>query len=182
MTSEKKAPGGVLVNETYGIPVGLWCLATAEVAEGPSCVAQHAELPAIADQGQERAESARTENEVAALRAITGNVSESPDCLLSDIRFRVVEEFDEDGNSASLNDDLGLLGRSGSNIGQSPGGLKLHQGVRGTQEFDEASDDSGLDDTLNRRVAFLGQQLSELRCRLDLLLDLVRKYTSDHLR
>lgn len=71
----------------YVVPVGLWGLPTAEVAQGPGGVAEHAQLTAIVDEVQERAQGTSTQHEVAAVRAVTGNVTQSPDGLFTDIRL-----------------------------------------------------------------------------------------------
>lgn len=91
------------------------------------------------------------------------------------------QELDEDGDGASLDDDLGLLCRAGGDVGECPRGLELDECVGGPEELDEAAHDAGLDDLLNGRVALLGQQLAELGCGLDLLVDLLGKDALDHL-
>lgn len=48
------------------------------------------------------------------------------------------------------------------------------------QEFDKAADNTGLDDTLDRRVALLGQQLTELGGGGNLVVDLVGEDALDH--
>jgi hypothetical protein len=167
---------------TYHIPIRLRRLATAEVAQGPGSITEHAQLAAIVDQVQQRTESAGAKNEVAALGAVTGNVSEGPDGLFADVRLVAAEELDENGDGTGLDDDLGLLGGAGGNVGQGPGSLELNQGMRGAEEFDEAAHDAGFDDALDRGVAFLGEQLSELGSGLHLLVDLLGEDAFDHLR
>lgn len=149
---------------THGVPVRLRCLSTAEVAQSPCRVAKHAQLAAIADEGQQRTEGAGTKNEVTALRAVTSNVTQCPNCLLPNIGFRAAQKLDEDRNSTSFDNNLGLLGRSGGNVGQSPSSLELNQSMRGPEEFHETAHDTCLDDTLDGRVALLGEQLPELGC------------------
>jgi hypothetical protein len=94
------------MSDTYSVPVGLRGLATAEVAEGPSCVAEHAQLTAIVDEVQERAQGTGTQNEITAVRAVTSNVSEGPNGLLADIGLGAAEELDEDGHSTGGDDNL----------------------------------------------------------------------------
>lgn len=171
-----------MVCATHGVPVGLGSLASAEVAESPGSVAEHAELAAVAKQVQQRLQGTTAEDIVAAVRAVTGNVTEGPDGLLPDIGLRAGEELDEDGDGAGLNDDLGLGGRTRGNVGQGPGSLELDQGVRGSQELDESGDDASLDNLLDRGVSLLGEKLSELGGGLDLEIDLFREDTGDHLR
>lgn len=115
---------------TYSIPVRLRGLPTAEVAQGPSRVAEHAQLTAVAKEVQERLESTAAENVVTAVGAVAGNVAESPDSLFPHIGLGAGKKFNEDGDSSGLNHDLGLSGRAGGNVGQGPSSLKLHQSVR----------------------------------------------------
>jgi hypothetical protein len=115
------------------------------------------------------------------VRAVTSNVTKSPDSLFPDIGLGASKELNEDGNSASLNNDLGLCGGAGSNVGQSPSSLELNQGVRGSQELDETANNTGLDDLLNRGVTLLGKKLSELGGGLNLRIDLVREDALHHL-
>jgi hypothetical protein len=148
-------------------------LATAEVAQGPGSVPEHAQLAAVSKKCEKWAKGASLENEVAACGAITGNVSESPDSLFPDIWLVAAEELDEDGHGARLNDDLGLQGRTRGDVGEGPGSLELHQSVRRPQELDKPADDASLDYSLNRRVSLLGQELAELGRCLNLLVDLL---------
>lgn len=94
------------VGRTYSVPVGLGGLATAEVAKGPGRVAEHAQLTAIVDEVQERAQGTSTENEITAVRAVTSNVSKGPNGLLPDIGLGAAEELDEDGHSTCGDNDL----------------------------------------------------------------------------
>lgn len=157
---------------THSLPVRLRGLSTAEVAQGPGRVPQHAQLAAVTEESQQRAESTGLEDEVAAGGTVTGDVAQSPDSLLPDIGLVAAEEFDEDGHSAGLDDDLCLLCGARGNVCEGPCGLELDQCVRGAQELDKAADDARLDNTLNGRVALLGEQLAELCGGLDLLVNL----------
>lgn len=167
---------------TYGVPVGLRGLATAEVAQGPGGVSEHAKLSAVAKEVEQRLQSTTAEDIVTAVRAITGNVTKSPNSLLTDIGLGAGEKLDKDGDSTGLNNNLGLGSRAGGDVGQGPSSLELDKGVRGSKELDESADDTGLDDLLNGRVSLLGEEFSELGCGLDLEVDLIREDTSDHLR
>ena len=166
---------------SYRLPVGLRSLASAEVAEGPGCVPQHAQLAAVTQKGKQGAESTGLENKVAACGAVTGDVAKRPHGLLPDVRLVAAEQFDEDGDGTGLDDDLCLLCGAGGNVGEGPGGLELHQRVGGAQELDEAADHASLDNALDGGVALLGQQLAELCRRLDLLVDLFGEDALDHL-
>lgn len=137
---------------TYSVPVGLGGLSTAEVAQSPGGVAEHAELAAVTKEGDQRLEGAALQDKVSALRAVTSNVTEGPDSLLADIGLGALEQLDKDGDGAGVNDDLCLLGRTRGNVGQCPGSLKLDEGVGRAEEFDKTANDVGLDDLLNGRV------------------------------
>jgi hypothetical protein len=163
------------------VPVRLGGLATAEVAESPCGVAEHAQLAAIVDEVQEGAKSTGTENEITAVRAVTSNVTKGPDGLLTDIGLGAAKKLNENGDGTGLDNNLGLLGGTGCNVGQGPGRLKLHKSVRGAEELDKAADNTGLDNALNRGVALLGQQLAELGGSLNLLLNLIGEDTLHHL-
>lgn len=166
---------------TYGVPIRLRRLAAAEVAQGPGSVAQHAQLPAIVDEVQQRTQSTGVKDKVTALRAVTRNVTKGPDGLLTNIGLWAAQELAEDRHSTSLDNDLGLLGGTGGNVGQSPSGFELNKSVGGSEEFNEAAHDTGLDDTLNGRVALLGEQFPELGGGLDLLVDLIGEDALNHL-
>lgn len=163
------------------MPVWLWGFATAEVAQSPGSVAEHAKLAAVAEEGQEWLESVASKDIVTACWAITSNVTESPDGLLTDIWLVAAKKLNEDWDSTGLNDDLSLSGRAGSNVGQSPGGLELNKSVWRAKEFDKAADNTGLDNLLNRWVSLLGEKLSELGGCLNLEVDLVGENTLNHL-
>jgi hypothetical protein len=162
-------------------PVRLGSLATAEVAKSPSSIAEHAQLTAIAEKVKKRLKGATAKDIVTAVRAVTSNVTKSPDSLFPNIGLGASKELNEDGNSASLNNDLGLCGGARGNVGQSPSSLELNQGVRGSQELDETANNTGLDDLLNRGVTLLGKKLSELGGGLNLRIDLVREDALHHL-
>lgn len=83
----------------------------------------------LAEKGQQWAEGTSLEDIIAALGAVAGNVSESPDSLLADICDWRREKVDEFGDSLGLNDDLGVLGSAGGDVGEGPGGFKLGGGV-----------------------------------------------------
>ena len=57
----------------------------------------------------------------------------------------------------------------------------MYKSVRGTKKFDKSADNAGLNDLFDGGVSLLGEEFSELGGRLDLLVDLVREDTLDHL-
>lgn len=173
--------GAGLGSTTHRLPVWLRCLATAEVAQRPGGIPQHAQLAAVTKQGKQGAEGAGLQHKVTACGAVASNVAESPDSLLADVGLVAAKQLDEDGDGARLDDDLCLLCGPGGDVGEGPCGLKLHQRVRGAQELDKAAHDARLDDALDGGVALLGQQLAELGRGLDLLVDLLGEDALDHL-
>lgn len=142
-------------HKTYGVPIRLGSLSTAEVAESPGGIAEHAQLAAVAKQVKQWLQSAAAQDVVATVGAVASDVAQSPYGLLADIGLGAGEELDEDRNGIGLDDDLGLSGRARGNVGQGPRSLELNKGMRRTQELNEAADDTCLDDLLNRWVALL---------------------------
>jgi hypothetical protein len=159
--------------ETYSVPVRLGGLATAEVAQSPSGVAEHAELAAVTKKGDQRLEGTTLQDKISALWAVTSNVTKGPYGLLADIGFGALKQLDKDGHGAGVDDDLCLLGGTRGNVGQGPGSLELDKSVRRAEEFDETADDVGLDDLLDGRVALFRQELAELCCGGNLVLNLL---------
>lgn len=103
--------------KTYDLPIWLWSLSTAEVAQSPGSVTEHAKLAAVAEEGQKWLEGTAGQNVVPACWGITSNVTKRPHGLLSYIWLVGAEELDEYWDGAGLNDDLGLSGGAGSNVG-----------------------------------------------------------------
>lgn len=62
---------------------------------------------------------------VTTLGAITSDISESPDGLLSNIKYRRRQEVDKLGHGMRVDDDLGMVCCSRSNVGQGPGSFEL---------------------------------------------------------
>ena len=113
------------------------------------------------------------QDKVSALRAVTSNVTKGPDSLLANIRLGALEQLDKDGDGTGVDNDLCLLSGARGNVGQSPGSLELDQGVRRAEKLYETADDVGLDDLLNGRVALFRQELAELCCGGNLVLNLL---------
>jgi hypothetical protein len=63
---------------THHLPFGLRRLAAAEVAEGPSRVAEHGQLVVLVEEGEEGLEGTRAQDVVTALGRVAGNVTECP--------------------------------------------------------------------------------------------------------
>ena len=155
----------------YQIPIGLGRLASAEVAERPSGIPEHAELVVLAQEVQQRPQSALLEDVVAALRAITSNVTQGPHSLLPYIGNGRREQFDELRDGLCVDDDLGMFCRTRSDVGQSPSSLELlrlleyvtllnhrraylKHSIVSPEELHEAGHDTTLNDALNRGVLF----------------------------
>lgn len=163
------------------MPIWLWGLATAEVAQSPGSVAEHAQLAAVTKEGQKWLESTARQDVVAACWGVTSNVTESPNGLFADIWLVTAEKLDEDWDGTGLDDDLGLLSRAGGDVGQSPCSLELNKSVWGAEKLHEAADNAGLDDLLDRWVSLLRKELSELGGGLNLEIDLVGQNAGNHL-
>lgn len=71
-------------------------------------------------------ESTLRKNVVTALGRVTGNVTESPDGLLADVKDGRREEENEEGDGTGGDDDLGVLRGTRGNVGKSPSGLELN--------------------------------------------------------
>lgn len=166
---------------SHGVPVGLRGLATTEVAQGPSGIAEHAQLAAITQEGEEGLQRTARQNVVAARGAVTSNVSEGPHSLLSNIGLVATQQLNEDRNCTGLDNDLGLLSGTRRDVGKSPSSLELHKGMGRSEELDEAADDASLDNLLDWRVALFGEQLSEFGSGLDLEIDLLGEDALNHL-
>jgi hypothetical protein len=167
---------------TYGVPIRLGSLATAEVAQRPGCIAKHAKLAAVTKQSQQGLERTAAEDIVAALGAIASDITERPDRLFTNVRLRALQELNEDRHGTSLDDDLSLGRTARSNVGQGPSSLELDQSMWGSEKFNESANNTGLDDLLDGGIALLGKQLSELRRSLNLEVDLIGEDACDHLR
>ena len=130
MTDQVTIESNEVETKTYSVPVGLRSLATAEVAQGPGGIAKHAKLAAVTKQVEQGLEGATAQDKVTAVGAITSNVTEGPNSLFTDIRFRATQQLDKDRDSAGLNDNLCLGSGARGNVGQGPSCLELDQSVR----------------------------------------------------
>ena len=99
--------------------------ASAEVAQSPSCVPEHAQFVVFTQKSKQRAQRALLENVISALWAIPGNVTECPDSLLPDIVDRRGQQLNELWNSASVDDSLSMLSGARSNVRERPCCLEL---------------------------------------------------------
>ena len=110
---------------SYQLPVGLGRLAPAEVAQGPGGVTEHADLVVFAEEGQQGTEGTLLEDVVPALRAVTSDVTQSPDGLFPDIEDWRREELNELWNSLGTDNDLSVLRGARGNVGKRPRGFEL---------------------------------------------------------
>ena len=113
----------------YRLPVRLRGLATAEVAESPGGVSQHAKLPAIAKQLEERAKGTLLEHKVTTGWAVASDITQRPDGLLANIWLMAAEKLHKDWDGASFDDHLCLFSRAGGDVRQRPSGFKLDKCV-----------------------------------------------------
>lgn len=73
---------------THKFPIGLRRFAPAEVAKRPCGIPEHAEFVLLAEQSQQGPEGALLQDVISALRAITCDVTQSPNRLLADVGDR----------------------------------------------------------------------------------------------
>mmetsp|Transcript_2217 Transcript_2217/g.5119 ORF Transcript_2217/g.5119 Transcript_2217/m.5119 type:complete len:238 (-) Transcript_2217:536-1249(-) len=127
--------------------------ASAEVRQSPGGIAEHAQLSSVVDLSQKSREGIAVENLLAALVAVTSNVTEGPDGLLADILLGRGEKTHKDRDGASLDHNLGLFGSTTGNVGKSPGGLKLQTSVRlKLEKLHEARHHAALDNVADGGV------------------------------
>jgi hypothetical protein len=100
-------------------------LASAEVAKGPGGISEHADLVIFTQEAQERTKSALLKNIVAALWAITRDVTQSPNGLLPDIQDGRRKQLDEFRDSLGVDDNLSVLSSTRGDVGECPGSLEL---------------------------------------------------------
>ena len=112
---------------TYQVPIRLGRLASAEVAERPSGIPEHAKLVVLAQEVQEWPESTLLENVVTARRAVSSNVAQCPDSLFTNVRNGRGQELDELRNSLSVDHNLSMLGSARRDVGQGPRSLELRE-------------------------------------------------------
>ena len=110
---------------THQLPVRLRRLASAEVAESPGRVPEHADLVVFAQKSEQGPESTLLENIVPALRAVASDVAEGPHCLLTNIENGRREQLDEFGDSLGVDNDLGVLSSARCDVGKGPCSLEL---------------------------------------------------------
>ena len=112
---------------TYQLPIWLRVLSSAEVTKGPCRVSQHAYFVIFTKKCEEWSQCALLKNIIPAMRAVTCNISQSPNSLFTDIKDRGGKEVDEFWDGSSLNYNLRMGCSSRCDISQSPSGLKLQR-------------------------------------------------------
>ena len=80
--------GSRTAQEAYQIPFWLRGLSTAEVAQGPGSIPQHANFVVLAQKSEEGPEGTLLEDIIPALWAVTSDVPQRPNSLLSDVENR----------------------------------------------------------------------------------------------
>ena len=164
-------------------PVRGRVLATAEVGQSPGGVPHHRGLVLrLLEELEKGREGTTGQDKVAALWAITSNVTEGPDGLLADIGHGAEKEVNKVWDGTGPDDNLGLLRRARGDIGEGPGSLELERrGVVVGKELDELGDNTGRNHLFDRGVALLGEQLPELGGGHNLLLKGSASDASNHL-
>ena len=110
---------------TYEVPIGLRRLSSAEVAQSPGCISQHAQFVVLAKKREKRTQCALLKDVIPALRAVSSNVAQRPNGLLSNIVYVRGQQLDELRDSAGANDSLCVLCGARCNVRERPGGLEL---------------------------------------------------------
>lgn len=73
---------------TDQLPVGLRRLASAEIAERPSRIPEHAQFVVLAEQSEKRLQSSFLQYIVPALRTVACNITKGPNSLFTHIQHR----------------------------------------------------------------------------------------------
>ena len=119
----------------------------AEIAEGPHGVPGHGEPGGLGEKGEERGEDALVQHVVPALRAVTSDVAESPDCLLLHVLLLAKQQRNKDRNRSGIDHLPRLLTGPTGDVGQRPGRLELEDSVvGGAEELNKPRYYSSLDD------------------------------------
>ena len=109
----------------YQFPVWLRRLPATEVTQSPRRISEHAELVIFAKESQQRTKGALLKDVIAALWAISSNIAQSPDSLLSHIVHIRGQQLDKFWYSASLDDGLGVFRRTRRDVRERPGRFEL---------------------------------------------------------
>ena len=116
VTSSREGGKWERTSDTHQFPIWLGVLATAEVGKRPSCVSSHGEPVVLAQECQKRPQGALLEDVISANRAVTGNISQGPNGLFTDVESRGREQLDELWDGVGVNNRLGVVSGSGGNI------------------------------------------------------------------
>jgi hypothetical protein len=74
----------------------------------------------MTDDSQQRFHNLGLKNVITEHRAISCNISKSPDCLFANFGAWAAEKLDQWGHGTIIDDQLGLLRSTRCNIGQCP--------------------------------------------------------------
>ena len=116
ITSHGKQNKRARTQDTYQFPIWLRALTAAEVGKSPSCVPLHAELVVLAQKRQKRPQGTLLKNVISANGAVTSDISQSPDSLLTDIENGGREQPDEFWNGIGVDNNLSVVSSSGGNV------------------------------------------------------------------
>jgi hypothetical protein len=132
----------------------------------------------LAQESQERSESALLKNVISALRTVAGDVPKGPDSLLTDVQYGRRQKFDEFRNCLCVDDDLSVFSSPRRDVGERPGSFKLiehgglaigersvlaingswthlEHGVAVLQELDETGNNTAVNNAFNWRISLL---------------------------
>lgn len=115
----------LVASRTHQLPIRLWVLPSAEVAQSPRRVSDHRQLVVLVEKREQRPESTRLEDKVSRFWRVSCNVSERPDCLLAHVGDGAAQQLDEDGDSPGVYDDLGVVRGARGDVCKCPCCLEL---------------------------------------------------------
>ena len=116
ITSSREGGKWDRTSDTHQFPIWLGVLALAEVGKCPSRVPLHCEPVVLAEECQKRPQGALLEDVISANRAVTGDISQGPNGLFTDVESRGREQLDELWDGVGVNNHLGVVSGTGGNI------------------------------------------------------------------
>mmetsp|Transcript_2250 Transcript_2250/g.3525 ORF Transcript_2250/g.3525 Transcript_2250/m.3525 type:complete len:493 (-) Transcript_2250:130-1608(-) len=164
------------------LKVRLW-LSTAEIRKRPGSIAQHAELGILMQLLKQWCHSSCLKDQVTTWWRISGNVTQSPHGLFSDIVIGREQEAYKDRDRTHFHNNLGVFAGSRSNICKSPRGFKLQCWVViSTQKLNEPRHNTSINHLLDRRILLNTKKATKLSSAFHLHLWIISHDAIDHVR
>lgn len=135
----------------------------AEVCKSPASIANEGGVVlSLIEQVGDRVDGTSCDNDITHSWVVSGEVAESPDCLLNDLKMRGRQESDKRVNSAFVQKNLHVLVVSTSHVGEAPGSLKLEfRDIAARQERYKSGDQVRINHALNWGLVFEREQTAE---------------------